>query len=249
MKIEFIGVGEAFDLALGNTSLLLHSKLKLLIDCGYAVPQSIKMLGHSNEDIDAIYLSHFHADHTFGLPIFLVMEMERGRKKPLTIIGQTGLKHYIEQLVALSYPCVLDKLPYKLNITENNSSAVFHEFYLEFAESAHSIRNLAVSVTVNNCRIGYSGDGALTAASKKLFSECKVLIHEAYTFNESHPNHASAVEVFSFAKTLPKLETLVFTHISRSVRKNELIRFLGLCETSQFDILVPEPGDQIVCPK
>ena len=54
MKIEFIGVGEAFDLALGNTSLLLHSKLKLLIDCGYAVPQSIKMLGHSNEDIDAI---------------------------------------------------------------------------------------------------------------------------------------------------------------------------------------------------
>lgn len=249
MKIEFIGVGEAFDFTFGNTSLLLHSKSKLLVDCGYAVPRGLDALGHSNESIDAIYLSHFHADHTFGLPIFLASEMERGRKKPLTVIGQTGVKHYVEQLIALSYPKVLEKLPFQLNIIENDLSWVFNEFNLKFAESAHSVRNLALSVSVNGCKIGYSGDGALTSASKKLFSECRILVHEAYTFDESHPNHASALEVFAFAKTLPQLETLVFTHISRNVRKNELIRFLGLCETSQFDILVPEPGDQIVCPK
>ena len=42
MKIQFVGVGEAFDETLPNNSQLLEwENTRLLIDCGYAVPHSL----------------------------------------------------------------------------------------------------------------------------------------------------------------------------------------------------------------
>ena len=59
MKINFLGVGEAFDNVLPNTSILVSSKkTNILLDCGYSVPQQYFKLSNNPNFLDAIYISH-----------------------------------------------------------------------------------------------------------------------------------------------------------------------------------------------
>jgi ribonuclease Z len=49
-------------------------------------------------DLEAIYLTHFHADHTLGLPGLLKTFALRGREVPLTVFGPPGLRELFNDL-------------------------------------------------------------------------------------------------------------------------------------------------------
>lgn len=71
MKLRFLGTGSAFVNIAENfqSNMLLTSKngKKLLIDCGSDVRHSLAAAGFNHRDINAVYISHFHADHSGGL--------------------------------------------------------------------------------------------------------------------------------------------------------------------------------------
>ncbi|MCX6722879.1 MAG: MBL fold metallo-hydrolase [Candidatus Staskawiczbacteria bacterium] len=86
MKIIFLGVGEAFDENLPNNSqLIITDKTKLLLDCGFTVPPQLWKYNPDYNFLDAIYISHQHADHYFGLPAILLRMWEGGREKDLLL--------------------------------------------------------------------------------------------------------------------------------------------------------------------
>src|SRR5438105_4691617 len=78
-QIQFLGVGSAFtvpedkktslDECDWQSNLLVHSEggKKLLLDCGMDVRFSLRGQGYSYQDIDALYVSHAHADHVGGI--------------------------------------------------------------------------------------------------------------------------------------------------------------------------------------
>jgi ribonuclease BN (tRNA processing enzyme) len=74
MKLKFIGVGGAFaPMSKGNSNILITADNgeNLLVDCGTTAPyiliDELKMNFH---DINALYISHCHADHCGGTEIF-----------------------------------------------------------------------------------------------------------------------------------------------------------------------------------
>lgn len=68
MKLTFIGVGSAFALNNFQSNMLLETQdRRLLIDCGGDARFSLNRLGLGAADIDAVYISHLHADHVGGL--------------------------------------------------------------------------------------------------------------------------------------------------------------------------------------
>jgi ribonuclease BN (tRNA processing enzyme) len=68
MKLTFLGVGSAFNLDNWQSNMLLQAGGKnLLIDAGGDIRHALKDAGLSSVDIDAIYVSHLHADHCHGL--------------------------------------------------------------------------------------------------------------------------------------------------------------------------------------
>lgn len=68
MKIKFFGTGAAFTLKNYQTNLGIQIDGKwLLLDAGGDIRFSLKEAGLSYKDIDALYLSHLHADHAGGL--------------------------------------------------------------------------------------------------------------------------------------------------------------------------------------
>lgn len=70
ITLQFAGVGSAFttrDYYHSNVVVTGQSGKKLLIDCGSDARFSLGELGIVATDIDAVYISHLHADHVGGL--------------------------------------------------------------------------------------------------------------------------------------------------------------------------------------
>jgi ribonuclease BN (tRNA processing enzyme) len=92
MKLIFLGVSTAF--AVGNNSF--HSNMlietnsgkRVLIDCGSDVRHSLHALGYSYLDIDAVYVSHLHADHAGGLEWLGFCRKFRGHHKSVLYISE-----------------------------------------------------------------------------------------------------------------------------------------------------------------
>jgi ribonuclease BN (tRNA processing enzyme) len=68
MKITILGCGNAFSHKNFNQSFLIENQgKKLLIDCGIRTPMALAHAGINVKELDAIYVSHAHADHVGGL--------------------------------------------------------------------------------------------------------------------------------------------------------------------------------------
>jgi len=86
----------------------------LLIDCGEGTQIALRKAGCKLSRLDALLITHFHADHTAGLPGLLLTLGNNDKRTPLTIIGPKHLKTVISSLMiiapALPYPVELIEL-------------------------------------------------------------------------------------------------------------------------------------------
>jgi hypothetical protein len=68
MRVTWNGTGSAWSRLYGNASAVVESGGKrLLIDCGHTVPSRLEEIGLTLRDIDAVFISHLHGDHIYGL--------------------------------------------------------------------------------------------------------------------------------------------------------------------------------------
>ena len=119
LKLALLGTGGMMPLP-GRylTSLLLQCEGKsVLIDCGECTQVSLKSLHWGIKNIDIICLTHFHADHTAGLPGLLSTIANSGKTTPLTIIGPVHTKEVLEHLLV-----IVPQLPFPIHVKELNSS-------------------------------------------------------------------------------------------------------------------------------
>lgn len=65
---QILGCGHSESLMhFNNNALVSSSQGKMLIDCGYTIKHALNAQNLNIGDIDAIYISHVHGDHVFGL--------------------------------------------------------------------------------------------------------------------------------------------------------------------------------------
>ncbi len=251
MKVIFLGVGEAFDENYPNNSqLILSEKTNLLLDCGYLIPAQLWKYSPDKDFLDAIYISHCHADHYFGLPALLVRMWEEKRKKPLTIISQKGNKKTILEMLELAYQgfSTSDKLGFDLNFieVEKFKETKFNELFLDFAPTTHSLSNLAIKVSDGKNSVCYSGDGMFNQETEKLYENSGLVIQETYLLDEEKIGHATVMQLIEMAKRR-NIKNIALTHLNRNFRKQEInkIRDLILKESAEsLKILLPEPLDE-----
>lgn len=74
----------------------------ILVDCGEGTQINIARYGVPLSRITAIFISHLHGDHLFGLPGLLSSFQHHQRTRSLTIYGPVGLKIYLETIMQVS---------------------------------------------------------------------------------------------------------------------------------------------------
>ncbi|MEJ2608706.1 MAG: ribonuclease Z [Candidatus Thiodiazotropha sp.] len=67
-----------------------------LIDCGEATQHQILHTYLSLNALQAIFITHVHGDHCYGLPGILASAGMAGRRDPLKIIAPSGIKEWCE---------------------------------------------------------------------------------------------------------------------------------------------------------
>lgn len=98
------------------TSVLLRREGDLfLFDGGEGTQVSLRRLNLKWKKINAIFVSHTHADHVTGLPGILMLSSQVDRTEPLYIIGPPKIAEYIETSrkvldMYINYPIVVKEI-------------------------------------------------------------------------------------------------------------------------------------------
>lgn len=105
MKIKFLGTGSGkTSLSRYHSSFLISSSNhNLLVDCGDGISKAILSQNIDFNLIDAILISHFHADHFTGLPALLTQMKLLARKNDLRIYVHSSEKDFLENFIFHSY--------------------------------------------------------------------------------------------------------------------------------------------------
>lgn len=265
MELRFLGTGEAFDTALPNISILVNDDF--LLDCGYNMPQKFWELKLDANQLKTIWMSHFHADHTYGLPAILMRFWEEERTKPLTVVGPKGMEEYVGKLMELAYGDFFSRFKYNIEYKEAEPGMELdvNGYRLKFADTGHSkdsfvINNkeikktaLAIRVSMEGKSFVYSGDSPYSEAVVKLAKDCDLLIQEAYlplsTKNElmeqgKAANHCSWEEAGQGARTAG-VKKLAIVHTNRyfASKVDDIIQEAS--QNYKGKVIVPQPGKLI----
>lgn len=245
INLEFLGTGDAFDSLRGNSSILVHSETKILIDAGNLTPYFFAKAAYNSEYLDAIYISHLHPDHCFGLLPLLVHFAFDGRKKPLSIISKPGIKEFISNLEKMSYSELKNFAKYKIDFIETTKKTSLNEFTLEFAPTIHPSDPYSIKLTTADTKIAFSSDGKFTDKQKELLKDCNLIVFNTEKIEEEHPVHCNIKDVLNYTKDLQQLKQLVLLHIDRKISRAEIKSYLSKNFPAKIKTFIPEPLDQI----
>lgn len=242
MKIIFLGVGEAFDENFPNNShLIVSEKTNLLLDCGCTTPIQLWKFNDDQSFLDAVYISHSHADHYFGIPALLYRMREEERRKPLAIICQD--KKIIKDIIDYGYKGLYSKLGFDINFIEIEESQTiqFNDLKLLFAPTTHSASNFAIKIDDGKKSLCYSGDGGFNEKTEELYKNSDLVIHEAYFYDEKKIGHGCITDLIKMAER-NNIKCLALTHIHRNLRKGLSKKKIS---SKKVKVMIPKPFDKL----
>ncbi|HET9162915.1 MAG TPA: ribonuclease Z [Solirubrobacterales bacterium] len=114
LSVAFLGTGGAVPSARRNTASVLVARggERLLFDCGEGTQRQMQR-SIGLVQVDAIYFTHFHADHFLGLPGLLKTYDLTEREKPLAIYGPRGLRDLFQSMAR-----VIGRIGYRFELIE-----------------------------------------------------------------------------------------------------------------------------------
>src|SRR5215210_4609256 len=114
LDVLFVGTaGSAPTARRGLPALLVRrGGERLLFDCGEGTQrQLVRSVGLI--ELDAVFITHYHADHILGLPGLLKTYGLRGREAPLRVYGPPGLRRLFS-----GFAPIAGRQPFPLELVE-----------------------------------------------------------------------------------------------------------------------------------
>ncbi len=232
MHLQFVGCGDAFGSG-GRFNTCFHlvgREINALIDCGATSLVAMNKLAINRNDINVIFISHFHADHIGGLPFFIleshyVLKRQRG----LTVAGPPGLKSRYSDIMEVAFPgtkAVEWSFPLTLSELEIGRRSDIGNVRITPFHVSHDDRAgpcLGFRIEAEGKVIAFSGDTQWTKAIVDIGRDADLFICEAYTRDKPISSHM-ALNLLErhLARIRPK--RLVLTHMSNDMlaRRAEL---------------------------
>lgn len=121
MRLTFLGTAAGMPTTERNVSALAlaidDSRRWYLIDCGEGTQHRLLSCRYTLMHLQAIFITHIHGDHIFGLPGLLTSASMQGRSEPLVICGPDGVERFVRQALACAD---VSALPFELRFVRSD---------------------------------------------------------------------------------------------------------------------------------
>ncbi len=228
LDLFFLGSGNAFG-AEGRAFSSFVVNGRYLFDAGPTLLQQLRRGGMSSDQIDVVFISHFHADHFFGLPFLFLDAWREGRTRELCVVGPPGVEEHSESLLETGFPLLPAKMTgLKRRYIEVADGAEGDAAGLSFAaaevEHVPGLRCFAYQARLDGRVLTYSGDTKLCDGLYRLVPDADTLVVECSCHGD--PVHMSITDLAEIKdRAMPGAKLLV-THldgIDESKAKNGLV--------------------------
>ncbi len=217
MELTILGAGTAVPTAGRSAAgvLVRVGQTPLLFDMGPGTLARLAEAGVSYRDLEYVFLTHLHSDHTLDIVTFLqVNESTPGwtRVKPVHLIGCQGTQRLYDQLMS-AYSGFAPKA-YALEIRELGAERVgFGEWSIETTLTGHTGNSIAYRIEADGKAIVYTGDTVESDNLKRLAAGADVLVCEcAFPRGWNTLDHMTADAVGRVAGAA-NVRRVVLTHL------------------------------------
>lgn len=254
MKIRILGCGTSFGVPrIGRdwgrcdpnepknrrtrSSILVESGgTRLLVDCGPDLRQ--QLLDADVGDLDAVVLTHDHADHCHGIDELRAISQQREAAIPLYARAD------VLDRLASRFAYAFEGGGFYKPVVRGEAlqgSIDFATCRLGFVDQPHGgITSLGIRLDEGRSSAAYAIDfNAMTDEMAALYQGVGVLISDCLQ-RRPHPTHAHLDAVVGWARDL-SVGALYLTHMNNSMDYAELIRELPDWAAPAFDGLEIEP--------
>lgn len=183
MRVTVIGSGAACPPAGGNSSgyLVEADGAALLLDCGHGVAAGLLAL-RPRADIDAVVISHMHADHfidLLALRFRLCRDLAGPDRRSVRLLLPPGGRAALAQIIrAVCFPP--DFIDNTFIVEEYDEGGIeLAGAALRFARGEHYVPSCAARVEAGGRSLAYTGDTAPSGAIAELARGADALLAEA----------------------------------------------------------------------
>jgi ribonuclease BN (tRNA processing enzyme) len=192
LQIIPLGVGGAFSQKYYSTALLICAEDgTILVDCPHPIRKMLKEAAESRPvdigDIDAVLISHLHADHVSGLEgLLFYSRFHLGRKATAAAHEKVLRRLWPHCLAAGMDSAGLDagaetlRLEDYANIVELNEKQPVKAggFKIACRQTLHHVPTFAFKIFCKEGAVGFSADTAYDPSLIEWLSECDIIVHE-----------------------------------------------------------------------
>lgn len=223
-KIIFLGTAAA--VASGkrdNTSLFFRAgKEKVLIDCPGSVVQKLCKCGIDFRKISAVFLTHAHPDHVYGLPSLI--HSLSGRKEPVKVFAKEQTVRLVKKLISLFNLNGEGFPPIEYKSVNFGDKISFQGFGVEIFKVRHTPSSIGLKISWGKVSVVYSGDTGPCGELIKAAENCDYLIHDCFApvrfkkkVSEIDVGHTSALTLGGIARRT-SAKCLIPIHFSQEHR-------------------------------
>lgn len=216
-----------------SSYLVEYEGSRLLLDLGNGAFGALQRYADPLR-IDAVILSHLHADHCLDMSSYAVYRRVKQAKEPVPVLAPAQAAHRLAVAHELSAAPLGDVFAFT---TLSERSWDIGPFTVTAARMNHPVETYGIRIEAGGRSLTYSGDTGRTGALTTLARDCDLLLCEA-TFTsdvDAPPNlHMTGADAADHAKRAG-VEHLVLTHLlpwtdSMAVLGEACATFRGLTE-------------------
>jgi ribonuclease BN (tRNA processing enzyme) len=218
VQLLSLGTGSAFTTPSRYWSGFLVAD-RYLLDCPPTALPHLKRLGVPPQQVEAVFISHFHGDHFAGYP-FLLLEYAylSPRQSDLQVVVPPGGGPFLESFVEQMFPGLSgDGGDYRRVYVEARPGQAQEVAGVRFwsvpmAHAQGRLQAFGYRLELPGLTLAYSGDAQWSPALLELARGADVLIVDC-TYPQQGPEHMGLEDVQRLRASLPPSTLLLLTHL------------------------------------
>ena len=226
MTLHLLGTGAAISSPHRTTTMLAFSTDDdtLVVDCGGDAIQRLMAAGVDLETLSGLIITHEHADHVSGFPLFMEKVWLAGRRQPLPVYGIAPAIEQARRCFETFDTSGWEDMPeiewHEVALEQGASVLQTDAWRVTASPAQHAKPNIGLRVeeVTSGRSVAYSCDTEPTASFADLARGVDTMVHEA---NGEHDGHSTPEEAAQIAADAGA-DRLLLVHLPPAIEDGDL---------------------------